>query len=131
MLDPLALACGCLLRWLHPKSLRPNTGPQYITGHSNYIYSSRDSAEQACQQTPDTRLCYKAEVEGFRLCAAGWMRDFIGYWMPETASGCGTGRGFRSSGRGTVGAYCCGPGVDLSAPHNVLLRAVLPGGSCV
>ena len=45
---------------------------------------------------------------GFAECAYGWMTDYKGYWYHETATGCGSGAGFRDGSSQTMaGAYCC------------------------
>ena len=36
------------------------------------------------------------------------MEDYKGYWYHETATGCGSGAGYRNGDSQTlVGAYCC------------------------
>jgi len=63
-----------------------------------YSFATRTMAVQACGQRGYSRLCVKAELEGIEECAAGWMGDFVGYWMSEGRAGCemNSGRGFRT-----------------------------------
>jgi len=90
----------------------PIRGIKYIGSLSNskahpYVYPSRSSAAAACRKSGYKGLCSRQQVDGFQVCGAGWMTDYKGYWMSKTVRGCGSGRGFRSWGAGSVGAYCC------------------------
>jgi len=88
-------------------------GIKYVGSLSNpgahpYVYPSRSSAAAACRKSGYKGLCSSQQVNGFQVCGAGWMSNYKGYWMSKTVRGCGSGRGFRSWGAGSVGAYCCG-----------------------
>ncbi len=66
----------------------------------------------ACTDAGFSRLCSKAELEGFEKCAYGWTLDWNGYWMASAEKGCGNA-GYNPSGSGvshtgSAGAYCCG-----------------------
>lgn len=88
---------------------------QPSNGHP-YQFSSRSKAEEACHRGGYARLCTKAEVTGFELCAAGWLSDYKGYYMNVGRHGCGSGKGWRGWGNGSVGAYCCNPHVATYNP---------------
>eukprot|EP00435_Cladocopium_sp_Y103_P042813 s77_g11.t3 len=72
-----------------------------------YVYKTRSKAEAACKTAGYRRLCYKSEIEFHSKCAAGWLKDYKGYWFKKTKKGCGSGTGYRGWGKGKVGAYCC------------------------
>eukprot|EP01050_Picozoa_sp_SAG11_P021243 SAG11_NODE_3740_length_2255_cov_2.157236_1_plen_254_part_00 len=81
------------------------------TGSDPYEFANRSSAAAACAATAGRfpRLCDKAELEGYTLCAVGWCADWEGYWMAHALKGCGAA-GFNSVPPGTLaGAYCCPP----------------------
>ncbi|CAK9004459.1 unnamed protein product [Durusdinium trenchii] len=77
----------------------------YVGG---YDYATREAAKGKCQSLGYQGLCSKAEVEGYAICAFGWMSDYKGFWFHQTLQGCGSGIGFRDgSSWNPVGAYCC------------------------
>ena len=78
-----------------------------------YSYANRSAAAAACVRSGADGLCSKVDIEGYSLCAHGWMTDFLGYWMqgplpPNTGCG-GTSTGYRDAGddERLAGAYCC------------------------
>ena len=113
----------------------------------SYRYGSRQAASAACVAGGDptnpagqppsgiSRLCAKAEVAGFSMCAAGWMDDFKGFWMESAAKGCG-GAGFNAWSGADAGAYCCSAGGAYVPPcstcyfANAALPVVARGVEC-
>ena len=113
----------------------------------SYRYGSRQVASAACVAGGDptnpagqppsgiSRLCAKAEVAGFSMCAAGWMADFKGFWMESAAKGCG-GAGFNTWSGADAGAYCCSAGGAYVPPcptcyfANAALPVVARGVKC-
>lgn len=102
--------------WGHQKAgaycCSPSTNVKYIGDlkkpkNHPYVYETREKAEKACKTAGYRRLCYKSEIEFRSICAAGWLKDYKGYWFKETTKGCGSGTGYRGWGKGKVGAYCC------------------------
>ena len=105
----------------------------------SYRYGSRQAANAACAAGGDptnpagpppagiSRLCAKAEVAGFSMCAAGWMSDFKGFWMERAAKGCG-GAGFNAWSGADAGAYCCAAsgGYVPPCPTCFFANAALP-----
>jgi len=70
------------------------------------VYESRSSALSACESVGYDRLCTKAEIRDFEVCAEGWLSDWQGWWMRTSFEGCG-GPGYHHLGLASAGAYCC------------------------
>ena len=59
-------------------------------------------------KTGDSNCFRQLSLEGYSYCAWGWLEDYKGYWYHETATGCGSGAGYRNGDSQTLlGAYCC------------------------
>lgn len=90
---------------------------------SPYIYSSRAAAHSACVTAGCTGLASKFDIGFHPLCASGWTRDWIGYYMEEVLAGCGS-LGYNTWWNvGSAGAYCIGCNFECVAPSSPLPSA--------
>lgn len=77
-----------------------------VTYLDGYVYNSEEEAESACKAKGYSGLCEKNDLIRKPLCAAGYAKNYNGYYMEDKRTGCGQ-KGF-NGWSGKSGAYCCG-----------------------
>lgn len=80
--------------------------PPPSTTQTQYIYSTRAQAAEACKSRGCVGLATKAMIEGNNDCKAGYLQDGRGLWVKKAHHACGGLVGYNEWPDKTIGAWC-------------------------